>query len=330
VVDEALEASRNTLVWLWDGLGPAERVVASALAEAGPGPITQTQLEQVLQESGVRVIIRELQNAPQLLQEWDIIEPVDGSYRFRVELLRRWIAEHKPLSRVQEEMDRIEPVANSYYNIGLRFYRRGNLEEAVEPLERAIKLNPNHIGANQLLADVYLAQDQAEQARQILERLETYHPTAVRPRLIQAILAQAEIAKDEDTKLTLYKDVLARDPNQPEALNGAQRIQQRRERLVLQTKQREGLIVPKLSLWNPLDYLRLPLWIFTMPAKLKIHRETFGKKEEKRIGRLISNLALLPLLTLIGGLALGKLPSAIFSTKLYLQFNIMYITILII
>jgi len=129
-VPDALEASRNTLEWLWGGLPPAERVVASALAEAGPGPITQEQLEHLLHESGVRVVIRELQNAPQLLQDWDLIEPADGGYRFRVELLRRWIAENKPLKRVQEELDRIEPVADSLYQAALGLYQGGQLDQS--------------------------------------------------------------------------------------------------------------------------------------------------------------------------------------------------------
>ncbi len=122
-VPDALEASRNALEWLWDGLPPAERVVASALAEAGPGPITQEGLESLLHESGVRVIIRELQNAPQLLQGWDLIEPANGGYHFRVEMLRRWLVDHKPLRRVQEELDRIEPVADSLYRAALGLYR---------------------------------------------------------------------------------------------------------------------------------------------------------------------------------------------------------------
>lgn len=68
-------------------------------AEAGPDPISQAGSEHLLQESGVRVVIRELQNTPRLLQDWDLIEPADGAIRFRVELLRRWLEEHKPPGR---------------------------------------------------------------------------------------------------------------------------------------------------------------------------------------------------------------------------------------
>lgn len=104
-VPTALRSAINALEWLWDGLGPAARIVASALAGAGAGSINQAELERRLQESSIRMLIGELQNAPRTLQEWDLVEPADGGYRFRVEMLRRWIAENKPLSRVQEEID---------------------------------------------------------------------------------------------------------------------------------------------------------------------------------------------------------------------------------
>ncbi len=226
-VSDALEASRNTLEWLWDGLPPAERVVAAALAEAGPGPITQEQWEQLLRESGVRVVIRELQNAPHLLQEWDLIEPTDGGYRFRVELLRCWIAAHKPLKRVQEELDRIEPAAESLYRAALGLYRSGHLDRAVDPLRQAVNLNPNHAGANQLLADILLAQGQPDEARQLLERLYEYQPAAARSRLVETLLAQARAAESDDEQLALYEQALELDSTRREAAAGRQRIWRR-------------------------------------------------------------------------------------------------------
>jgi branched-chain amino acid transport system substrate-binding protein len=143
-----LASARSALEWLWNGLPPAERVVASALAEAGPGPITQEALERLLRDSGVRVIIRDLQNAPQLLQAWDLIEPAEGGYCFRVELLRQWLVKNKPLRWVQEELSRTEPVAESLYQAAVALSRSGQLEQAVGPLCQAINLNPNHLPAN--------------------------------------------------------------------------------------------------------------------------------------------------------------------------------------
>ena len=238
-IPEALEASRNTMEWLWDGLPPAERVVASALAEVGPDPITQDELEHLLRESGVSILIRELQNAPQLLQDWDLIEPADGGYRFRVELLRRWITEQKPLRRVQEELDHIEPVAENLYQAALELYQRGQLEQPITLLRQAIALNPNHVRAIQLLADILLAQGQAGEARQLLERLYEYQPAAARLRLAQALLAQAQIAETDDEQLTLYKQVLELDAVQPEAAAKVVEIEQEMRRRDLAARLRE-------------------------------------------------------------------------------------------
>lgn len=74
-----------------------------------------------------------------MLQDWDIIEPADDGYRFRIELLRRWIAEYKPLNQVQEELDRIEPVANNLYHAAFGLYRNGQLETVFSLLRQAIK-----------------------------------------------------------------------------------------------------------------------------------------------------------------------------------------------
>jgi len=227
VIFDALESSRNTLEWLWDGLPPAERVVASALAEAGPKPITESKLEKLLHESGVRVVIRELQNAPRLLQGWDLLEPADGGYRFRVELLRLWIEENKPLKRVQEELERINPVAENLFRAAQGLYHAEQLEQATNLLRQSIGFNPNHVSANQLLADILLAQGQAGNAREILERLYKYQPVAARPRLIQALLILAK-ENTEDEELKLYEQVLELDAEQPEAKIGWQNIWQRR------------------------------------------------------------------------------------------------------
>ena len=227
-VPDALEASRNMLEWLWGGLPPAERVVASALAGAGPGTISQEGLERLLHESGVRVVIRELQTAPQILQDWDLIEPADGGYRFRVELLRLWIEEHKRLGLVQDELDHVRPVAESFYQAASGLYQGGQLDEAVAPLRQAIALNPNHVRANLLLADILLAQGQPDGAQQLLERAYEYQPAAARPGLIQALLAQAQTAESDDERLGYYGRVLGLDPDHPEAVAGQRYIWQQR------------------------------------------------------------------------------------------------------
>jgi tetratricopeptide (TPR) repeat protein len=187
-VSHTLDASRNALEWLWGGLPPAGRVVASALAKAGPGAISDERLRRVLQESGVQVVIRDLTEAPKLLQGWDLVEAVDGGHRFRVELLRRWIAQFKPLSRVQEELDKINPLAEALYQAGEGFYRAGKLDEAAVQLRQALGINPNHLKASEILAEILISRGgptAMHEAQQVLEKLRENYPEVARPRLIQ-------------------------------------------------------------------------------------------------------------------------------------------------
>lgn len=223
-VPSTLDASRNALEWLWGGLPPAARVVAAALAKAGDGAISEEALHRTLNESGVRVVIRELRDAPRLLQEWDILEAVPRGHRFRVELLRRWIARFKPLERVQEELDRIEPLAETLYKAGEGFYKTGNLESSLEQLRKAIEVNPNHLRAHEMLAEIFIARRAWGDARTILEKLAQNYPAAARPRLIQVLLAQAGEASTEADALAAFDRVLAVDGRNSAAIEGKRKI----------------------------------------------------------------------------------------------------------
>ncbi len=228
-VPAALEAGRNTLEWLWDGLGPAERVVISALAQAGPRTVDEAELERLLRESGVRILIRELQNAPQTLQDWDLIEPADGGYRFRVELLRRWIAAHRPLSRVQDELDRLQPRAENLFQVAYGYYQDGSLEQAEARLREALGFNPNHIKANELLAEILIARGDLNAARDLLEKFYEFNPQATRPRLAQTYLLLARAADDEQSRLEWFEKVIGIQPGDPEARAGLEAIQKLRQ-----------------------------------------------------------------------------------------------------
>ena len=214
----ALAASRNTLEWLWNGLGPAEKVVSAALAGAGPVIVDETRLEEILGESGVRILIRELVNAPQQLEDWDILEKADGGHIFRVELLRRWIANYHPLSRTQEEIDRIQPAADNLYLAAEAFFQQGNLATAENLLRQALGINPNHLKANEQLAQILIANQRYAEARELLEKLFEFAPNVARPRLVQVYLLQVGTVSQAAQKLTLYDKVLAIAPNHPQAL----------------------------------------------------------------------------------------------------------------
>ncbi len=230
VVPDAMQRSENMFTWLWEGLGPAEKVVAAALAEAGPVVVDEEQLRRILSESGVSILIRELQNAPQLLQKWDILEPADGGYCFRVELLRRWIAENKPLSRTQDELDRINPVADNLYQAGRGMFESGNPDEAAGFLQQALKLNPSHLGALELAGEIHLLQGDLDAAQETLETLLDLSPGRARARLKQIYLKRAESTEDEEDQLAWYGKILAFYPQDPDATQGKADIAARRRK----------------------------------------------------------------------------------------------------
>ena len=219
LIPKALSCATNSLEWLWDGLGPAERVVISALASSGPDVTSQEELENRLQESGVRILIGELRDAPSVLEEWNLVQLSPEGIRMRVEILRRWIVDKKPLHRVREELDRILPVAENLFQAAYRLYQSNELNETRQLLQRALGHNPNHMKANQLLAEIYLAEGDLDEARKLLETLYEYNPSLARPRLIQTLLSQAKQKTTESEQLTLFEKVLELDPRQPEAIS---------------------------------------------------------------------------------------------------------------
>lgn len=228
-VPGTLTRSEHMFVWLWEGLGPAEKVVAAALAQAGPGVVSEAQLQRILAESGVRILIRELQDAPRMLQAWDILAPAEGGYRFQVELLRRWIAENKPLARTQDELDRLNPAADNLYQAARGLYESGDWQRARDVLQEALALNPSHMGALELAGEICLAQGDLDRAQQHLERLAELAPGRARHRLKQIYLQRAEQAATPQERLAWLERILALLPDDPDARAAYEALQQQME-----------------------------------------------------------------------------------------------------
>lgn len=232
VVSAVLMESRNILGWLWDGLTPACRVVASSLAEHGTSPVSMDELEQILRQSGVRIMMGQLTEAPARLRDWDLLEAEAGDprkFRFKVELLRQWITQHRPFASVREYLDRLNPEADDYYNRALDRWNSNKSPEDIVSVIRLLELvlndpkgNPNHVGATELLAEVYLAQERLEDAIQVVARLLPSQTAALRPRYIYLLLLQVESLKGEETeeqRLQILDRILELAPGTAEAIS---------------------------------------------------------------------------------------------------------------
>lgn len=229
-IPDSLIFSNAILESLWRSLPSAAQVVASALAGAGAKAMSKANLDNLLSQGGVQRVIRELNEAPRLLVDWDIIEEIDGSYRFRVELIRRWIAEYKPFHQALDlALNQANPDADQLYKYAQELYDKRFLDEALKLSRSAFEKNPAHVKANQLLADILLEQKEYHEARDILEKLYKFQQVAAQSRLIQALLSLAQSENSEDEQLKLYERILVIEPKHPEAKRKKQEILKRQQ-----------------------------------------------------------------------------------------------------
>jgi tetratricopeptide (TPR) repeat protein len=231
--DKALEAGQNIFEWIWDGLPPAERVIFAAIAGATDeqSVVTEEQLTQLLQSQGIRILTGELELAPRTLVEWEMLRHVDGGYRFFIELMRRWVSISKPLPRVRDELDHIVPLAETLFRSAEAFYRQRDLESAQNQLRQALRVNPNHLKARLMVAQVLIEQNRLEEALVDLEEAYRYGEEQARYALVHGLLTRGEAleqASNDDDALVVYERVLAVSPREAVARARREEIWRRR------------------------------------------------------------------------------------------------------
>jgi len=233
-ITEILKNENNlpALYWIWDGLLSTEQLVASALATKGPEPTTQFELGDFLRKKEVPI---EPNKAIASLKEWDLIEPVEeNGYRFRIELLRRWIAKYHPFNQTRDEYRKSNAIR--HYEKGQELYEKGNLSKAKEALYKVLNLNTEVMGAAQLLAKILLEDEQPdiEYARELLEKAldcqyDFYNTQFL---YVKALLMSARLASNEEEQLAWCERVLKLEPEHEEAKHQRQTILQRQNKHV--------------------------------------------------------------------------------------------------
>ncbi len=210
-----LRLEQNPLSWLWDGLPAACKIDTAALAGIGKKSISQKELIKHLYDSGIGAVIAELENAPKVLKEWDIIEGDEQKgYCFRVELFRQWVAEHQPLKQIlREELGRIRVEAERYYQEGKSYYQKQQFDVAIDKLDSAIRINFQFIEARQLLAKILVEQGKIDEAQTALEKFHKCCPDAARPQLTELLWQQVESSTSRKEQLTLCEQILHYDPD---------------------------------------------------------------------------------------------------------------------
>ncbi|MEK7990025.1 MAG: ATP-binding protein, partial [Thiotrichaceae bacterium] len=207
-IPKTLEGASTAFQWLWEGLPTTEKLIASILASQTE-PVTETELNNLLQGNGIQLIQQEIGQAARILQEWDLVESIEeNKFRFRVKLLRLWIVKNKTLEQVQDELDSSNVHAHRFYEAAVTSRAIGQLGISVDHLNNALDLNPNHIKANQLLATLLLQQGKIDEARRASEALYLLRPNTAHPLLIESLLRLIEDTQDEEKKLPYYQRII--------------------------------------------------------------------------------------------------------------------------
>ncbi len=236
-IADTLRRGENAFDWIWDGLPPAEKVVMAAIAEAKEIVITSERLTEILKQSGVRLILRELELAPEKLSEWGLLQPIDNGYRVVVPLLRHWVADNRPLRKAQDEVYKIDKIADRYFQLAQDEYKSNNLSEAEKLLGKALERNDKHLDAMLLLGDVLSESGRTEETVEIRQKAYEHNPKRARAELIKALLTMADKrAESEAEQLKIYERVLNVDPEQAIAQDGRRGIWKRRGETALGEK----------------------------------------------------------------------------------------------
>lgn len=228
IVPRALETGEHAFVWIWQGLPPGERVILAAIAEGTTEEtvVTQDELLSILQRHGTRILTRELDLAPETLVEWEHLRRSPGGYQFFVELLRRWIAERKPLARVKDELDSTDPLAEQHYRTGATYNLNAALDSAVRELQQALKLNHNHRKARVLLGQIL--HEQGKLAEAVRELEEAYlRDDSARLDLVRSLIVYAEELHQSghpDQAVRQYERVLELSPHEQTARDRLQHL----------------------------------------------------------------------------------------------------------
>jgi hypothetical protein len=222
--------------WIWDGLKPAMRVVASAFAELSETDpkkyISHGKLIDHLKKAGVNEIIDELEFAPKDLLKTALIEGNKKlGYRFKVELIRRWIRNTKPLKEILlVELKRISIESLDFYKQGTKDLESKNFAQAIEAFKSAKKINPNYVEAIIGLSHALEQNGEWEKAKEELDVLYVNEkfPDQAKESLINLLLRKIEKREVGDAeRVKLYDEILRIEPEHNKAIDGRNGILRR-------------------------------------------------------------------------------------------------------
>ena len=189
LVNQAIESGHGALNWFWDGLPRPERFIMASVAHVtdASGLATQEDIRQILERYRIVLTGLELKDAPDRLVEWEMLRREDThSYRFVVEMVRRWILRNHPLESARRDIDLISVRATRMYENARDAHSAGDLAFARDEYQRSLTVNPNHSGAQLGLAQVLFELGEIDEAINQFEKAYQIDEVSARDGLVRA------------------------------------------------------------------------------------------------------------------------------------------------
>jgi hypothetical protein len=175
---------------IWEKFSTEQKLLAACLAESDQS-LSQWQIEQRLDETRNSLFYERLKHALQMLEIWQFITQSKNGYQLNCAFFRAWIRRNHPIQTILSDVDSLPFVSDYLYQAASQLFQANRINDALEVGHHIIRIHPEHTEANQMVADILIAQDHCINAQKILEQLYKTKPDAARARLINALKIQA-------------------------------------------------------------------------------------------------------------------------------------------
>ncbi|MDJ0734989.1 MAG: ABC transporter substrate-binding protein [Nostocaceae cyanobacterium] len=210
------------LVWFWDGLPIAEKVVFSAVAEAQE--IANNQANNLPEDPLILLDKNHgFKSTETLLEAVDRLAEngfLDNTKRrIKVELVRRWLVKEHPVKREIFELEKLEQeqeYVQQLFSVAFSLYSNNKKKNALEIYHQILELNPNHFLTILELAKLNLEIGNFDQALELYKRAYKFDRIRNKDRFLNALeeyghrlFLQKEFARAKQQ----YQRVLQIEPN---------------------------------------------------------------------------------------------------------------------
>ena len=252
VLPDVVERGTVNLKFVWDEANDLEKWALACLAQ-GERSLDFQGLTDELRRQRVRFSDPDLNSALLHLREKDILT---RDNRFIVDLMRLWLRTNRPLDRVHEELEEVNPIANRLIEIGDEYRQRGSNQEALQSYEQALSADPGNLKAQVSIATIHLKDKDFEHAAQAFEKALLIDPEDIQSRsgfceARMALGGEAQTRGDNLAALEHYQRVVAINPEHNQARQRLSEILRRQaEDALAQGREGEAL----LTFNDALDY----------------------------------------------------------------------------